>query len=118
MRIKVNTFGTRGDIQPYIALSLGLQRSGHSLRIVTHRIFETLVSKHDLDVYPLELDPREVLINQALAGLGNNTMRITRWITKNFRPALREIFKATLVANQDAELVLNSGVSFAGWHVA
>jgi hypothetical protein len=31
---------------------------------------------------------------------------------------LREIFESTLNAKQDAELILNSGLSFAGWHVA
>ena len=118
MKITINTFGTRGDIQPYIALSLGLQQAGHSVRILTHQIFEPFVKEYDLDFYPLDLDPREVLINQALSDLGNNTIRITRWMKENFKPVLREIFEVTLAANQDTELMLNSGLSFAGWHVA
>ena len=118
MKIIVNTFGTRGDIQPYIALSLGLQQAGHSVRIVTHQIFESFVKEYGMDFYPLDLDPREVLINQALSELGNNTFRINRWMKENFKPALRDIFIATLKANRDAELILNSGLSFAGWHVA
>ena len=118
MNITVNTFGTRGDIQPYIALSLGLQQSGHSVRVVTHQIFESFVKEYGLDFYPLDLDPREVLINQALSELGNNTIRINRWMQENFKSTLRDIFIATLKANQDADLMLNSGLSFAGWHVA
>lgn len=118
MKITINTFGTRGDIQPYIALSLGLRQAGHSVRILTHQIFEPFVKEYDLDFYPLDLDPREVLINQALSDLGNNTIRITRWMKENFKPVLREIFEVTLAANQDTELMLNSGLSFAGWHVA
>ena len=35
MKISVNTFGTRGDIQPYIVLSLGLLESGHQVCIPT-----------------------------------------------------------------------------------
>lgn len=118
MKITVNTFGTRGDIQPYIALSLGLQQAGHAVRIVTHQIFEPFVKEYGLDFYPLHLDPRQVLLNQALSELGNNTFRITRWMEENFRSALRDIFEATLTANRDAELMVNSGLSFAGWHVA
>jgi UDP:flavonoid glycosyltransferase YjiC (YdhE family) len=118
VKITVNTFGTRGDIQPYIALSLGLHQAGHSVRIVTHQIFESFVREYGLDFYPLDLDPREVLINQALSELGNNTFRINRWMKENFKPALRDIFIATLKANRDADLILNSGLSFAGWHVA
>src|SRR3989304_1409085 len=117
MKITINTFGTRGDIQPYIALGLGLQQAGHSVRIVTHQIFESFVGAYGLDFYPREVDPREVLISQNLAELGNNTVRITRWLQEKFRPVLREIFEATLAANRDAELMLNSGLSFAGWHV-
>jgi len=118
MKITVNTFGTRGDIQPYIALSLGLQAAGHEVRIVTHQIFESFVKKHGLGFYPLDLDPRQVLINQALSELGNNTIRITRWMEENYQSALRDIFKVTLDACRDADLMLNSGLSFAGWHVA
>jgi sterol 3beta-glucosyltransferase len=118
MKITVNTFGTRGDIQPYIALSLGLQQAGHTVRIITHQIFEPFVKEYGLDLYPLHLDPRQVLLNQALSELGNNTFRITRWMEENFRSALRDIFEATLTANRDADLMLNSGLSFAGWHVA
>ena len=99
MKIVINTFGTRGDIQPYIALSLGLQKARHSVRITTHKIFEDFVRKYDLDFHPLDLDPREVLINQALSELGNNTIRITRWMKEKFRPVLREIFETTLIAN-------------------
>ncbi|HSR29192.1 MAG TPA: glycosyltransferase, partial [Anaerolineae bacterium] len=71
MRIVVNTFGTRGDVQPYIALGLGLQRAGHSVLIVTHHIFADFVRQHGLEVHLLHLDPRQVLANQALAELGN-----------------------------------------------
>lgn len=118
MQITINTFGTRGDIQPYIALGLGLRQAGHPVRIVTHRIFESFVRTYGLDFYPLGVDPREVLISQNLAELGNNPVRITRWLNEKFKPVLREIFEATLAANRDAELMLNSGLSFAGWHVA
>lgn len=118
MKITINTFGTRGDVQPYIALGLGLKKSGHSVRVVTHLIFESFVRECGLDYYPLKVDPRQVLINQALSELGNNTIRVNRWMEKNFKSALQDIFIATLDANRDTELMLNSGLSFAGWHVA
>ena len=37
---------------------------------------------------------------------------------ENFKSTLQDIFEVTLTANRDAELMLNSGLSFAGWHVA
>ena len=47
MKITVNTLGTRGDIQPYIALSLGLQQAGHSVCILTHQISRPLSRSMD-----------------------------------------------------------------------
>lgn len=118
MKITINTFGTRGDIQPYVALGKGLRGSGHTVRILSHKIFESFVTEHGLDFYPLDLDPHQVLLNQVIAELGNNMVRIMQWMEKNFKSVLRDLFLTTLNANQDADLILNSGLSFAGWHVA
>lgn len=118
MKITVNTFGSRGDVQPYIALALGLRQAGHAVRIVTHEIFQRFVEGYGFDFYPLQLDPRQVLINQSVSELGNNSRRIIRWMKENFKPVLRDIFEVTLAANHGTELMLNSSLSFAGWHVA
>jgi UDP:flavonoid glycosyltransferase YjiC (YdhE family) len=118
MRITINAFGSRGDVQPYVALGKGLKEAGHDVRLSTHRIFEALVLEHHLDYFPMEGDPRQVLLTQAVAELGNNPFRVNRWIAENFRPALKEVFHATLDAAQGTDLLLNSALSFAGWHVA
>jgi len=118
VRITINTFGTRGDIQPYVALGKGLLQAGHTVRIFSHQIFESFVHEHGLDFYPLDLDPRQVLINQAISELGKSMIRINLWLEKNFKPVLEDAFRATLDANRDADLMLNSGLSFTGWHVA
>lgn len=118
MKITINAFGTRGDVQPYIALGLGLTQRGHMVRIATHRIFESFIREHHLGFFPLEIDPRQVLISQAVAEFGNNTFRITRWMEENFRPTLQHIFQITLNAARDADIILNSSLSLAGWHIA
>jgi len=43
MKISILTFGTRGDVQPYIALGLGLKAAGHSVTIATLKEFGPLV---------------------------------------------------------------------------
>lgn len=118
MRIVINAFGTRGDIQPYVALGLGLKRAGHEVQLVTHAIFGDLVNRHGLTLYSLDLDPRQVLLNESLSQLGNNPIRVNQWIEQRFAPVLGSVFEATLQAARDAELMVNSGLSIAGWHVA
>jgi sterol 3beta-glucosyltransferase len=118
MKITINAFGSRGDVQPYVALGVGLLAAGCQVRITTHRIFEDFIRDHCLDFYPLEIDPRQVLINQAVAEFGNNTLRTYRWIKENFSLGLEYVYRATLDSSADADLMLNSSLSFAGWHVA
>jgi sterol 3beta-glucosyltransferase len=118
MRVTINSFGSRGDVQPYIALGKGLKAAGHDVRITTHRIFADLVCQHGLDFSPMEGDPKEVLLEQAIVNLGNNPFRINRWIVENFRPVMDRVFHATLEGAQGADVLLNSALSFAGWHVA
>ncbi|MEJ2146320.1 MAG: glycosyltransferase [Acidobacteriota bacterium] len=48
MRTLILTLGTRGDVQPYVALGKGLSAAGHSVTICTCTPFETLVTSHGL----------------------------------------------------------------------
>jgi UDP:flavonoid glycosyltransferase YjiC (YdhE family) len=118
MRIAVNALGTRGDVQPYLALGLGLKRAGHEVRIVSHGIFRELAYQHGLDLVSLDVDPREVLLNETLSQLGNNPIRVNQWIEQKLAPVLRSVFEATFHATRDAELMVNSGLAIVGWHIA
>jgi sterol 3beta-glucosyltransferase len=118
MRVTINAFGTRGDVQPYVALGKGLQAAGHEVRLTTHRIFAGFVRQHGLDFAPMEGDPKEILLQQAIADVGINPIRVNRWLAQNFSPVMERVFRATLDAAQGAHVLLNSALSFAGWHVA
>src|SRR5262245_56031413 len=53
LRIVIPITGSRGDVQPYIALGKGLQEAGHTVRVATHTDFEPAVRAHGLDYSPL-----------------------------------------------------------------
>jgi sterol 3beta-glucosyltransferase len=118
MHITINSFGTRGDVQPYIALGMGLKEAGHSVRVLTHAVFESFVREHGLDFYPVPLDPREVLLKQAVADFGINPVKFTRWLREHYKVLLNDLFRVTYEAADSADLLLNSWLSFAGYHVA
>ena len=48
MQITIVTVGTRGDVEPFVALGLGLQASGHSVKIATHAMFEDFITENGL----------------------------------------------------------------------
>ena len=43
VRIAILAMGTRGDVQPYVALGLGLQRAGHDVYIASLDLFRDFV---------------------------------------------------------------------------
>lgn len=56
MKIILPTIGSRGDIQPYIALALGLRDAGHEVWFATHPVWRGLVEEHGIRFAPMGPD--------------------------------------------------------------
>ena len=56
MRIIIPTIGTRGDVQPYIALAAGLQKSGHQVLVASHPGMQKLVESYGIPFAPMGPD--------------------------------------------------------------
>jgi UDP:flavonoid glycosyltransferase YjiC (YdhE family) len=69
MHIAIIAPGSRGDVQPYIALGKGLKAAGHSVRLLTHQDFEDLIKAHDLQYWPLRGNVQEVAESQEMREL-------------------------------------------------
>ncbi|XP_076930962.1 sterol 3-beta-glucosyltransferase UGT80A2-like isoform X2 [Bidens hawaiensis] len=50
--------GTRGDVQPFVAIGKCLQKYGHRVRLATHSNFKEFVLTAGLEFYPLGGDPK------------------------------------------------------------
>lgn len=61
LRITCLTIGTRGDVQPYIALCKGLIKEGHRPRIASHAEFQPWVESHGIEFAPVDGDPAELM---------------------------------------------------------
>ena len=73
MRTLILTLGSRGDVQPYVALAGALKARGHDVTVATSRGFEALIEAGGARAAPLSVDFQELLraadINQALRSL-------------------------------------------------
>lgn len=56
MKIILPTIGTRGDVQPYIALALGLRKAGHNVTLATHPCMRGLVESYGVTFAPMGPD--------------------------------------------------------------
>jgi len=75
MKIILPTIGTRGDVQPYIALALGLLRAGHTVTLATHPCMRGLVESYGVDFAPIGPD---IDIGKAAASI---RAKSPNWVT-------------------------------------
>jgi hypothetical protein len=61
MKIVIQIIGSRGDIQPFIALGKELKKFGHLVRVATHPTFKDFVTENGLDFYSVGGDPAELM---------------------------------------------------------
>eukprot|EP00249_Psilotum_nudum_P023855 c29007_g1_i3 orf=2-1705(-) len=58
LQIAMLIVGTRGDVQPFIAIGKHLQEYGHRVRLATHANFDDFVMTSGLEFFPLGGDPK------------------------------------------------------------
>ncbi|XP_021652258.2 sterol 3-beta-glucosyltransferase UGT80A2 isoform X2 [Hevea brasiliensis] len=58
LQIVMLIVGTRGDVQPFIAIGKRLQEDGHRVRLATHSNFKDFVLTAGLEFFPLGGDPK------------------------------------------------------------
>lgn len=64
MNLSILTAGSRGDVQPYIALGQALLKAGHSVRLATFGNFKPLVESSGLEFFPIRGDVVQVSRSQ------------------------------------------------------
>jgi len=61
LNIVVQVVGSRGDVQPFVALSKELQKYGHRIRLATHPVFKGFVEENGIEFFNLGGDPAELM---------------------------------------------------------
>lgn len=89
MHIALIALGSRGDVQPYIALGVGLHRAGHTVRIITHENYAGLVQAHGLEFWPVSGNVQDVAETEEMRALveKGNFLAISREMAKQAQQA-------------------------------
>src|SRR5918997_1845246 len=94
MRVTILALGSRGDVQPYVALGLGLQRAGHRVRLAATTDYAQLVCDHGLPFAPLVGSIREhmdrEIVYDALDG-GAFPLRLARRFRDAVAPLMNRL---------------------------
>lgn len=118
MRVTLVSLGSRGDVEPFIALAVGLQNTGrHQVTIAAPNNFEPQVKDYKLNFFRLGIDTQKLLGTEGIDPKQN----ILLWLSKvlgSMKPLTERIAENTCLACQDAELIIYSMMGIAAYHVA
>ena len=116
MRITCLTIGSRGDIQPYIALCKGLIKHGHKPRIATHKEFGDWIQQHGIEFAEVSGDPAELM--RLCVENGMFTPSFFYEANSKFRSWLDGLLNTALAACKDSDLIIESPSAMCGIHIA
>lgn len=118
MQVTLVSLGSRGDVQPFIALAVGLQNTGrYQVTIAAPDNFEPQVKDYKLNFFRLGIDTQKLLGTEGIDPKQN----ILLWLSKvlgSMKPLTERIAENTCLACQDAELIIYSMMGIAAYHVA
>lgn len=110
------TIGSRGDVQPYIALAKGLMEEGHQVRIATHIEFQEWVESHGIEFKEVAGSPTELM--SLMVTHGSMNIGLVKEATSKFRGWLTDLLATTWESCQGTEILIESPSAFAGIHIA
>ncbi|KAI5950755.1 ATG26 [Candida jiufengensis] len=115
-RITLLTIGSRGDVQPYIALGLGLQKEGHKVTIATHSEFKDWIEKYKFTFKEIAGDPGELMSFM----VGHNTMSVSflKDAQAKFKDWIKKLLASSWQACQGSDILIESPSAMAGIHIA
>ncbi len=120
MRITILAVGTRGDVQPYIALGLGLKEAGHDVHVASPSNFEQFILSYGLRYERLEGNFRELMESDTMQALASsrNPIQAYREMTKALRHVLECFTADSWKACQRSDGIIFSSIAVTGYSVA
>lgn len=108
MRIAIIAPGSRGDVEPYLALGKGLTKAGHVVRLVTHQNFEMLVNSHGVEFWPVQGSVQDIVQSKDMRELleGGNFLAILSQMAKEAQRGALSLARGGLAACRGMDLVL------------
>jgi UDP:flavonoid glycosyltransferase YjiC (YdhE family) len=122
MRVAIHTLGTRGDVQPYVALALGLRAAGHKVMIAAPTQYEAFIGTRGITFAHLPGEFLELMDSPAAkaAMAGSAGFAAGFRMMKQFKPIGRKQLTAEWQAAQHfrPELMIYHPKALAAPHIA
>lgn len=112
--IVIIAFGTRGDVQPAIALGKALHGRGYRVRLVASANFRAWIEAHGLEVAPSQVDIQAIMRSEGgveWVEKGTNPMAQMRLMKRLLVRSGDQMVWDAWLGSQDADVVISSFTS-------
>lgn len=114
MKITLFAAGSRGDIQPCIAVGKGLQNAGYQVRIAAPQDFGDWISSHNIDFHPLTGDVQKIMAGDTgrefMESGGRNPFKSIAAMRTMLEPVVSQMTDDAYLACRDADGLICLGV--------
>ncbi len=110
MKLAIFTLGTRGDVQPYVALAKRAIQKGHQAVICTGKSFQGFIEGHGIEFFETESDLMAMLQTEEGKFVFNNAtkhpLRAKKYLDTVVNPAYRKSLDQFYDCAQSADIIL------------
>jgi rhamnosyltransferase subunit B len=118
-RIVLNTFGSFGDLHPYLAIAIELRRRGHDAVVATSGVYRQKVQAEGIEFVPVRPDAGELLGKPEFVEKLWHPERGTEYLIRDYlMPRVTEAYQDLLPACKRADLLVTHIAAYAGPTVA
>jgi len=114
MNITIFAAGSRGDIQPCVVLSRGLQQAGYRVRLAAPEDFADFIQQYGVDFYPLRGDVQQIMASDTgrkfMETGGANPLKSIVAVRKMIAPVIMSMAMDAYEACHDAHALICLGV--------
>jgi sterol 3beta-glucosyltransferase len=118
LRITILTYGSRGDVQPYLALGLSLAQVGHQVRLAAPGVYRAFVERYAshhcpdrLTFAPLPGDPAGLMQAAGSGGWLPFPVRMAAIVARHLAPLSAGLIEQSAAACRDADLIIHTLVT-------
>jgi rhamnosyltransferase subunit B len=118
-RIVLNTFGSLGDLHPYLAIAIGLRRRGHEPVIATSEVYRQKILAEDIGFAPVRPDVGRIVDDADFIARLWDRRRGGEVLFRDYLvPHIEQSYEDLLGACRGADLLLTHTAALAGPIVA
>lgn len=120
MRITILTTGSRGDVQPFIALGQGLKQAGYQVKLATHDTFQEMAQQYGLEFAAIAGDVQAMMASES----GQNMLKSQNpvWLIKQYaqmvQPLVAQAIADSWAACQDSDALIFTATAVWGYDIA